>query len=371
MMTARKALLLLALTLAPPPVGIAVAQDPADPPDTALDGATRAAVIDALLEKLRSTYVFPEMAEKMERAIRERQARKEYDAVTSGREFAAALTAHLGAVCKDGHLGVEYSASVIPRDSDRKPPTAEEVGRFREAGRRRNYQYRKAERLDGGVGLLQVDGFYPGEWVGETAAAAMSFLANSEAIILDLRSNGGGAPTGVVLLCSYFFAEETHLEDHFNRAENATRQYWTYPVVPGAKLVNQDLYILTSGRTFSAPESLAYSLQALGRATVVGEATGGGAHGTSPHRIADHFRASIPFSRSINPVTRTDWEGVGVKPDVAVPSDQALLTAHLLALRKARARHEGDRGITDGLDRAIAEKERELDALKAGRAGPR
>uniref|UniRef100_UPI00196A694F S41 family peptidase n=1 Tax=Aquisphaera insulae TaxID=2712864 RepID=UPI00196A694F len=144
-----------------------------------------------------------------------------------------------------------------------------------------------------------------------------------------------------------------------------------YPVVPGKKLASQDLYILTSSRTFSAPESLAFDLQALGRATIVGETTGGGAHGTTPHRIADHFRASIPFSRSINPVTKTDWEGVGVKPDVAVPADQALLTAHLLALKKARTRYAGDPGLIGDLDRAIAEKASELDALKANRAGQR
>ncbi|QEH35380.1 carboxy-terminal protease [Aquisphaera giovannonii] len=371
MMNARAALLVLALILSPLPAGIATAQAPADPPDIALDEAARAAVIDGLLEKIGRIYVFPDMAKAMERAIRDRQARKEYDAVTSGREFARILTAHLREVCKDGHLDVEYSAAVIPEDPGRRPPDPGDVARFREAGRRRNYEYRKVERLDGGVGLLQVDGFYPGEWAGDTVAAAASFLANSEAIILDLRQNGGGAPTGVALLASYFFDEETHLEDQFNRAENATRQYWTYPVVPGRKLANQDLYILTSGRTFSAPESLAYDLRALGRATIVGETTGGGAHGTTPHRISDHFRASIPFSRSINPVTGTDWEGIGVKPDVAVPADQALLTAHLLALKKARTRHADDPGLAGDLDRAIAGKTSELNELKASRAGPR
>ncbi|WP_205679164.1 S41 family peptidase, partial [Aquisphaera insulae] len=228
MKNARAVLLFLALFSSPRPAGVAVAQVPADPPDIALDGAARNAVIDGLLEKLGSTYVFQEQAKKMEQAIRDRQARKEYDAVTSGREFARLLTAHLREVCKDGHLGVDYSVAVIPEDSDRKPPNPEDVARFRETGRRRNYEYRKVERLGGGIGLLQVDGFYPGEWAGDTVAAAATFLANSEAIILDLRQNGGGAPTGVALLASYFFEEETHLEDQFNRAENSTRQYWTY-----------------------------------------------------------------------------------------------------------------------------------------------
>ncbi len=369
MLNGRAALLFLALLSLLVP-NSAIAQAPADLPDIVIDATTRAVVIDELLEKLGSTYVFPDAAKKMEQAIRERQVRKEYDGVTSGREFARVLTAHLKEVSKDGHLGVDFSAVAIPKDADQKPPDPEDVRRFRETGRRRNYQYRKVERLEGAVGLLQVDGFYPGEWAGDTVAAAATFLANSEAIILDLRQNGGGTPTGVTLLCSYFFEEETHLEDQFNRSENKTRQYWTYPVVPGKKVANQDLYILTSSRTFSAPESLAYDLQALGRATIVGERTGGGAHGTRPQRIGDHFRASIPFSRSINPVTKTDWEGVGVKPDVTVPADQALLTAHLLALKKARARHAGSHSLADDLDRAIAAKESELNALKAGPQSP-
>ena len=116
----------------------------------------------------------------------------------------------------------------IPYDSQ-KPPVAEDVQRFRERGRQRNYEFRKVERLDGGIGLLQVDGFYPAEWITETAAGAMLFLSNCEAIILDLRENHGGA-SGGTLLCCYFFKEETHLTDFYDRAENKTRQVWTYPL---------------------------------------------------------------------------------------------------------------------------------------------
>jgi retinol-binding protein 3 len=352
------------------PLATAIAQPAADIPDFVLDDAGRAAVIDTLLEKLGSVYVFPDVAKNMDSAIRARQAKGEYDRITSGREFAEVLTNHLREVCKDGHIGVEYSAASIPRDSEGRPPTAEEINRFRENGRRRNYEFKKVERLDGGIGLLQLDAFYPGEWIGDTAAAAMTFLANSDAIILDLRKNHGFAPTGGTLICSYFFKEETRLSDQFNRSENTTRQYWTYSVVPGANLADKDLYILTSSQTFSAPEAFAYDMQALKRATIVGETTGGGAHGTTMHRLADHFNASIPFSRSINPVTKTDWEGVGVKPDVVVPADQALLTAHLLALKNTTKRYAGDRKVAEGLERTIADKELELEKLKANRAKP-
>ncbi len=370
MLSVRTTLLALAFVASSPLAFEAVAQPASNSPDLLLDDAVRSTVIDELLNKLRSVYIFPDMAKQMEKAIRARQANKEYDTITSGREFARVLTNHLREVCKDGHLGVEYSAASLPRESEGKPPTPEEVNQFRETGRRRNYGFKKVERLDGGIGLLQLDAFYPGEWIGDTAAAAMSFLANSEAVILDLRQNHGFAPTGGTLVCSYFFKEETRLSDHFNRSENTTRQYWTYPVVPGASLADKDLYILTSSQTFSAPESLAYDMQVLKRATIVGETTGGGAHGTAPCRITDHFIAGIPFSRSINPVTKTDWEGVGVKPDVAVPADRALLTAHLLALKKALKRHGGDRNLAEGLERAIAAKKLELDALESKPAKP-
>jgi hypothetical protein len=346
----------------------AAAQKPAGPPDRAVDDTARAAVIDGLIKKLNSIYVYPDVAKKMEQAIRARQAKKEYDAITDGREFARALTSHLREVCKDDHLGVEYFAKGIPYDSE-KPPDLEEVRRFRERGRRRNYEFKKVERLDGGIGLLQVDGFYPAEWIHDTAAGAMAFLANSEAIILDLRNNHGGQ-SGGTLLCSYFLKEETHLEDFYNRPENTTRQAWSYPVLGSEKVSDKDLYILTSSQTFSAPEMLAYDLQVLKRAMIVGEKTHGGAHPTTVYRITDHFSASIPFCRTINPVTKTDHEGTGVKPDVAVPADQALLTAHLLALKKAAARHGDDRDFADSLKRVIAEKEKELAALKAKSARP-
>jgi hypothetical protein len=361
-------LIALAFTLLLAMPGNAVAQRPAGSTDRALDDDARAAVIDGLLQKLNSTYVLPDVAKKMEQSIRARQAKKEYDAVTSGKEFAKVLTDNLREVCKDGHLEVSYFPSGIPYDSE-KPPVAEDVQRFREQGRRRNYQFKKVERLDGGIGLLQVDGFYPAEWIAETAEAAMLFLVNSEAIILDLRQNGGGA-SGGTLLCSYFLKEETHLEDFYNRPENKTREIWSYPIAAAARFADKDLYILTSRRTFSAPEMLAYDLQALKRATIIGETTGGGAHRTTVYRITDQFSASIPFSRSINPITKTDWEGTGVKPDVAVPANQALLTAHVLALKQALKRHSGDRDLTDSLKRTIAEKEKELEALKASPAKP-
>ncbi len=329
--------------------------------DLPIGGPERAAVIDGLLEKLLRIYVYPDVAKQMEKAIRDRQAKKEYDAISSSRELAKVLTRHLQDVHEDNHLRVDFSAKRVSFDAESKPDP-KDVEDFRRGGMRRNYEFKKVERLDGGIGLLQVDGFYPAEWITETAAAAMAFLANSESIILDLRQNSGGQ-SGGGLLCSYFFKEETHLTDFYNRAENTTRQIWTFPVAGAEKFADKDLYILVSRRTFSAGEALAYDMQALKRATIVGEPTPGGANGTTIYRITDHFSASIPFCRSINPVNKS--EGSGVKPDVYAPADQALLTAQLLALEKAVAKYAGNSDMINNLKGVIINKENELKALKA------
>jgi len=321
--------------------------------------AERAEAIDALVKNLESDYILPEVAKKMGHAIREHQARHEYDAITDGEKLAKALTNDLQAVSHDYHLGVDYSAEPI-REGPMDQPSAEDIRNFRLAGERRNFQYRKVERLDGGIGLLQVDGFYPAEYVRETVAGAAGFLSHTEAIILDLRENHGGMLDGPLLLESYFFKEMTHISDSYNRAENSTRQFWTMPVVPGPTLADKDLYILTSHGTFSAPEEVAYDLQALKRAKIVGETTGGGAHGTKPYRLSAHFIAGIPFNRSINPVTQGDWEGVGVKPDVQVPAEKALLTAHILALRGVLAQTNDDARRKADLEKLIGELETKL-----------
>ncbi len=316
-------------------------------------------VIISLVKWMESDYILPDVAKQMAQAVREHQAKHDYDSITDGAQFAKALTQDLQAVSHDHHLGVDYSeepVSDLPMDA----PSPEDIRKFRLEGERRNYAYRKVEVLPGGVGLLQVDGFYPAEYVREIVAGAAGFLSHTDAVILDFRQNHGGMLDGPLLLQSYFFKEMTHLSDSYNRAENTTRQFWTMPVVPGPSLADKDLYILTSHDTFSAPEAFAYDMQALGRAKIVGEVTGGGAHGTKPYRLSAHFIASIPFNRGVNAVTHTDYEGVGVKPDVLVPAKEALLTAHILALRGVLARSTGEPMRKAELEKLIDELDAKL-----------
>jgi C-terminal processing protease CtpA/Prc len=205
--------------------------------------------------------------------------------------------------------------------------------------------------------------FGPPDLIAETVSAAFTFLGHTNALIVDLRENGGGDPAGVALISSYLFDKPTHLNDIYYRKDDRTDQFWTLPYVPGLRLAGTDVYILTSDHTFSGAEEFSYNLKNLKRAKIIGEVTGGGAHLVSGHRINDHFGIGVPFARAINPITKTNWEGTGVEPDEKVPARQAFHVAHLEALESLRAK-ETDPGNQHDLDEAIAKVRKELDGLR-------
>jgi C-terminal processing protease CtpA/Prc len=138
----------------------------------------------------------------------------------------------------------------------------------------------------------------------------------------------------VTFISSYLFDHSTHLNDLYNRKADTTTQYWTTPFVPGERFIDKPVFVLTSKFTFSGAEEFTYNLKNLKRATIVGETTGGGAHPVSGHPIDDHFSIRTPFARAINPVSKTNWEGTGVEPDVKVSAAESLDTAKKLAVEK-------------------------------------
>jgi hypothetical protein len=286
--------------------------------EVTLDAATRAKVIDRVTRVLDDSYVFPETARKMSAVLRKRKTSREYRSVRDGREFARLLTADLQEVSHDKHLDVRFSYVVLPTDLTQRNPE-EESRRLAAA----NCGFEKAEHLWPNVGYVKLDMFADTAICAPTASAAMNFVADSDALILDLRDNHGGGGM-VEFIASYLFAERTHLDDTFSRTRNATEEIWTSPDVPGRKFLGKPVFVLTSKQTFSAAEYLANVLRNRERATLIGETTGGGSHMVDVMRIDDHFSVRVPTGR---PITKTDWEGTGLAPDVQVPADQALDTA--------------------------------------------
>lgn len=298
-----------------------------------LDAAERKKVLDGIASNLKEYYVYPDSAQKMSDALAEHQKQGDYDAVTEGDSFATLLTKHLQDVSKDKHLHVEYSPYKLPPDDDHGP-SAEEKARFQKQLERINCGFSRVEILPGNIGYLKFNFFGDPDFCGATVVAAMNFLSHADAIIFDLRENGGGDPRMVQFVSTYLFGKPTHLNDLYNRKEDQTTQYWTLPYVPGSRLADTPAFVLTSDHTFSGAEEFSYNLKNLKRATLVGETTGGGAHPVAPHRIDDHFGIGVPFARAINPVSKTNWEGTGVTPDVQAKASDALEVAEKLATEK-------------------------------------
>jgi C-terminal processing protease CtpA/Prc len=181
--------------------------------------------------------------------------------------------------------------------------------------------------LPGNIGYLKLNGFVDAQIAGPTAVAAMNFLANADALIVDLRDNGGGSPSMIQLLSSYFFEERVHLNSFYIRRTDEWEEFWTHDQVQGPRMTEMPIFVLTSGRTFSAAEEFTYNLKNLERATIVGETTRGGAHPVTGSTIPfDGFTIgmTIPYGRAVNPVTGTNWEGTGIDAHIEVPADDAL-----------------------------------------------
>jgi Peptidase family S41/N-terminal domain of Peptidase_S41 in eukaryotic IRBP len=305
-------------------------------------------IVTTALSLLRANYVFPELAEQAALAIEARLAAGEYDDLDEI-TLTDLVTSHLREVCEDKHLRVVLGSGPGPDrpggPGPRPGPDPDEPGdhearrlAMRQMGRLDNFGIRRVERLDGNVGYLDLHRVPVPANAGPAITAAMELVAGTYALIIDLRHNHGGSPEGVVFWCSYLLTERpTHLNDIFHADTGETRQFWALPYVPGTRYPDRPVYLLTSSHTFSGGEDFCYTLQALGRAQVIGETTGGGAHPTRPFPISAAVHIAIPFARSVNPVTGTNWQGTGVVPDVAVPEAEAYDVAYAQALTQVLA----------------------------------
>jgi len=285
-------------------------------------------VIERIANELKNNYVYLDTALKMGNFIKQQFISGAYDTIKAQPVFAARLTADLLSVYHDGHLSIIYRPSFDSIGKDNPEAEKREEDRRLKFRRRVNFGFEKAEILPGNIGYLKIRGFFaPDKEAKDMTMAALRFVSNSNALIIDLRNNMGGEPEMVSYLCGFFFKNKTHLNDLYTRKDNSINAYWTTPDTLLKTLNTIPVYVLTNKHTFSAGEELTYDLQTQKRAIVIGETTGGGAHPVQPFSAGNGFVANIPFARAINPITKTNWEAIGVKPDIVVLADNALDTA--------------------------------------------
>jgi len=306
-----------------------------------IDKSEKKVIIDKICENLEREYIFPEITKKYIKMLKNNLYSGKYDSIIQPGDFAAATTKDLMAIHKDDHLSIRFNPEWIKNKKERDKFDKKGLLRKKRLDRIANYGFEEVKILTGNIGYLKLNGFSYEIEAFNSAIAVMGFLAHTDALIVDLRTNGGGSPEMVQFLCSYFISNpRKHLNTFFYKDKDKSTQYWTYTLLPGKRLDKIDLYILTSQNTFSAAEEFSYNLKHMKRATVIGEQTGGGAHDNKFVILTDQFMMSLPFARAYNRITKTNWEGVGVEPDVKVVSNKALDTAKLLAVKKLFEKEE-------------------------------
>lgn len=300
-----------------------------------IDPARRRAVVEGALERMLASYVFLDRAERAAIDVRARLQRGEYDGVTTAARLAELLGRHLAESTGDRHVRVKYGSARVADPLAEPEESQADLAALRAEAQADGFGVGPARVLEGNVGYLELRRFHRAEYAGDALAAAMGTLAGTDALIVDLRACHGGDPVMVVLAASWLFeGRPRRWSDTVRRCDGTTTQFWTSAWLPGARYAEKPVYVLTAARTFSAPESFAYELQQMHRATIVGETTGGGAHSGAWFPLDERFSIFVPLSRSVSATSGGDWEGVGVVPDVACAAEQALDRAHRAALAK-------------------------------------
>ena len=293
-------------------------------------------LINAINLKLTDNYIFPEKALLISKSLKSQIKKNAFsESSEDPQKLVAQLQAEIFKVHKDPHMIVGYNPNWSGHKQGYTGPSAEEITQFTQFVKDNNFMFKKVELLPGNIGYFPFNIFV--EHVKEAKpiiASALGFLANSSAVIIDLRENSGGEPEMVSQLESYFFKEKTRMNDIINRSKGDTISYYADPAKTDGLTLSMPVYILTSKRTFSGGEDFSYGMQQAKRATIVGEVTGGGAHPTNPFSVGQGFIVHIPFARSLNPVSKTDWEGTGVIPNFKIDATKALIKAQELILRE-------------------------------------
>jgi hypothetical protein len=300
-------------------------------------------IIDTVVSYFDRNYVFQDVACQMGEYLYKRLESGDYNEITSTEAFVDSLTVDMRSISKDDHIRIYYRP-----DEYFKPDKSEEMndkGWETSLAQNKyfNFDFVKVERLLGNIGYMRFNQFRDAEQAGATAIAALNFLAYCDALIIDLRTNGGGDPSMIQLISSYFFDEPRHLNSFYIRRSDSTQEFWTHPEVKGPRMSDIDLYILVSKHTFSAAEEFAYNLKHMGRATLIGQVTGGGAHHSEFHKIEHlNIELKVPYAMAVNPITGTNWEQVGVVPHIEASYSESYDIAYLEAAKRVKAKTTND-----------------------------
>jgi retinol-binding protein 3 len=291
------------------------------------------ALINAVTDSLNKHYIFPEKALSISVNLQMQCKKNAYMGLQNNpQKLAEQIMQDINIVHHDPHMRIKFDPDFVP--SQNYKPTPEDIERVKKYWKENNYMFKKVEILAGNIGYLPFDLFVEDiETAKPTITAVLKFLGNTNALIIDLRNNMGGSPEMVSQIESYFFKEKTHMNDLINRSNKDTTFLYADPAKSDSLNLSMPVYILTSQHTFSGAEDFSYAMQITKRAIVVGETTGGGAHPQMPFSVGQGFVVFIPFARSINPITKTDWEGKGVIPDVKTTADEAFVKAQELIFR--------------------------------------
>ncbi len=310
------------------------------------DAAQRNQILNGISQDLNA-YIYPDVAAKIRQTLEAN--RPALVAIGDPQKFAHAVSDELHASGHDAHLNLVYSADLLAPDAD---PTPAEVLHDREATKLHNAGVLAVQWLPGNVGYIRIGGFPSDSTdVRHAIDAAMATIANTDALIIDLRRNGGGDPSSLDYWMGYFFAKPTELTSiHWMTPKPHVDRQFSAAQVSGARYL-KPIYVLTSAHTFSCAEQFTYDLKALHRATIVGETTGGGANPGDFRRLTDHFAVFIPTGSAYNPYTKTNWEHTGITPDAPVQAADALVTAYTLALKSA----------TNSFDELVFERKKALE----------
>jgi hypothetical protein len=296
------------------------------------------------------TYIFPDVAAKAVAVLKERTST--YRTISDPEALAKAMTADLFAVTHDKHVHIEYPFDPS-QFGDASQPNAAQMHQFDQLI---NSGFLTVRRLRGNIGYIDFREFSDDAEVGRVIDAAMTLVSHTDALIIDLRKNGGGSPRAAQTLEAYFFDKPQQitslmLRDPKTGVVTETQQY-TDATVPGPLYLNKPIYVLTSNRTFSCAEQFTYDLHNLKRVTVVGETTGGGANPGDFLSLGNSFGIFMPNGTAYSPITKTNWEGTGIAPDVATSAADALMRTYVMALTAAQPKAK-DPELVDEIKRGL------------------